>query len=286
MSENETETNEAPARKTAAGIKSISDGRSDLYRLAPEKINVKEGWNSRFADFDPEDADDIALAHSIAVNGVKQPVAIYMEDGLAYLSDGNRRLGAVKYVLDPDNGIEVTADLSTMAVLVEPKEGTDADRVFSQVVRNQGKPFTGLEQATVFSKLMGLGWTEEEVANKVGVTVQRVRDLLELNKKAPAKVKKMIHNGEISATLAITTIKKAKGDGKKAGELLDSAVGKAKAEGKKKATAKHVPEVKPDNPKVKLRSIFGQLDFVEDGEGYLLKLTADEYAEIRGLIGF
>ena len=69
------------------------------------------------------------------------------------------------------------------------------------------------------------------------------------------------------------------------GERLTFEIG-LNAEGKKKATAKHVPEVKPDNPKVKLRSIFGQLDFVEDGEGYLLKLTADEYAEIRGLIGF
>ena len=54
-----------------ASIKSIADGRSDLYRLAPSKISVKAGFNSRVKDFDPADADDIALAKSIAVHGVK-----------------------------------------------------------------------------------------------------------------------------------------------------------------------------------------------------------------------
>lgn len=282
----QTETSEASVTKPSGSIKNISDGRSDLYRLSPDKIHVKEGWNSRFVDFDPTDPEDIALANSIAVNGVKQPVSIYMEDGVAYLSDGHRRLGAVKYALDPANGIAVTASLAALSVLVEPKEGSEADRVFSQIIRNQGKPFTGLEQATVFTKLLGLKWTEEEIATKAGVSVQRVRDLLELNKKAPANVKKMIREGSISATLAITTLKKSKGDGKKAAELLGQAVTKAKTEGRAKATAKHVPEVKPDNPKVKLRAIFSQLDFAEDGEGYSLKLSADEYAEIRGLIGF
>ena len=275
-----------------ASIKSIADGRSDLYRLAPSKISVKAGFNSRVKDFDPADADDIALAKSIAVHGVKQPVAVFTEGSNVYLSDGHRRFGAVNYLNDVANGeaendheIEITADLSAIPVLVESKDGTEADRILMQITRNSGKPFTALEQAAVFKKLLDAGWTDADIATKAGFSTQRIRDLLDLNKKAPAKVKKMIQSGEVSATLAITTMKKAKGDGKKTAELLENAVSKAKSEGKKKATAKDV-KVAPDNPKVKLRALFSELTFTEEGDNYTVTMSADEYATIRGLIGF
>lgn len=275
-----------------ASIKNLADGRSDLYRLAPSKLSVKEGFNSRVKDFDPADADDIALAKSIAVHGIKQPLAVFVEGANVYLSDGHRRFGAVNYLNDVANGeaendheIEITADLSAIPVLVESKDGTEADRILMQITRNSGKPFTALEQAAVFKKLLDAGWTDADIATKAGFSTQRIRDLLDLNKKAPAKVKKMIQSGEVSATLAITTMKKAKGDGKKTAELLEGAVSKAKSEGKKKATAKDV-KVAPDNPKVKLRALFSELTFTEEGDNYTVTMSADEYATIRGLIGF
>jgi ParB-like chromosome segregation protein Spo0J len=280
------ETSAAAKKTPAVTIKSIATSKSDMYRLAPDAIHVKEGFNSRVVDFNPEDPEDLALANSIAVNGVKQPVAVYLEDDQAFLSDGHRRLGAVKYVLDPANGIEVTADLSGVNVLVEARDSSEADRIFAQIVRNQGKPFTGLEQATVYSKLLALGWSEEGIAAKTGFSLQRIRDLLDLSKKATGKVRRMIQSGEISATLAITTIKKTKGDGKKAAALLEQAVGRAKSEGKKKATAKDVHDVKPDNPKVKLRAIFSEIDFAESGDNYIATFDTDQYTTIRSLIGF
>ena len=275
-----------------ASIKNLADGRSDLYRLAPSKLSVKEGFNSRVKDFDPADADDIALAKSIAVHGIKQPLAVFVEGANVYLSDGHRRFSTVNYLSDVANGeaendheIEITADLSAIPVLVESKDGTEADRILMQITRNSGKPFTALEQAAVFKKLLDAGWTDADIATKAGFSTQRIRDLLDLNKKAPAKVKKMIQSGEVSATLAITTMKKAKGDGKKTAELLEGAVSKAKSEGKKKATAKDV-KVAPDNPKVKLRALFSELTFTEEGDNYTVTMSADEYATIRGLIGF
>lgn len=280
----------APVKQ--ASIKGLAQGRSDLYRLAPADIKIKEGFNSRVKDFEPSDSEDIALATSIAFHGVKQPVAVFVEGANVFLSDGHRRLGAVNYLLDLVNGeaendhnIEVVADLGAIPVLVENKDGSEADRILMQITRNSGKPFTALEQATVFKKLLDAGWSEADIAAKAGFSTQRIRDLLDLNKKAPAKIKKMIQSGEVSATLAITTMKKAKGDGKKTAELLESAVSKAKASGKKKATAKDV-EVKPDNPKVKLRALFSELTFTEDGDNYTVTMSADEYAAIRGLIGF
>lgn len=269
-------------KKSNGGIKGIAKGRSDTYRIEPRDIHVKEGFNSRVKDFDPADADDMALAMSISQIGVKQPITVFFEDGKAWLSDGHRRRAAALYAIENIEG--TPADL-TMPVQTEARESDEAERIFSQIVRNTGKPFTALEQATVFKKLLGLNWTEQEIADKSGISKQRVSDLLGLQK-APAKIRKMIQKGEISATLAITTLKKTKGDAAKAVEALQTGVVKAKEEGKTKATAKHVPDVKPDNPKVRLRAIFGEITFKEDGEDYVARMTADEFAEIKTLIGF
>lgn len=288
MSEAETATVEevTEAAKKKGGVAALSVGRGNIYRLAPADINVKPGFNSRVKDFDENDAEDIALARSIAENGVKNPVSVFVEEGVVYLSDGHRRKGAIDYALANLLDIAKPKMLDSVPVIVEETKASEADRIAMQITRNSSKPLTAMEQAEVFKKLKATGLNENDIATKTGLSVQRIRDLLDLVKQAPAAVKKMIARGDISPTLAIQTLKKAKGDGKKAGELLDAAVGKAKSEGKAKATAKHVPEVKPDNPKVRLRAIFSELTFTESGEDYSVKMSADEYAEIRGLIGF
>lgn len=274
---------ETTASKGKTGAKALAVGRSDLYRLRPTDIHVKEGFNSRVRDFDPDDAEDIALAHSISQVGVKQPVTVFNENGVVYLSDGHRRLAATLYALE---NIPGTSPELLIPVQTEPAVASEADRIFSQIVRNSAKPFTPLEQALVYKKLVDHGWPIEDIALKAGFSTQRIRDLLELDKKAPAKVKKMIQRGEVSATLAITTMKKAKGDGKKAGELLSNAVTKAKGEGKKKATEKDVAQP-ASNPKTRLRAIFSELTFEPtDNNGYKVAMSADEYAEIRSLINW
>lgn len=279
-----TEVAETEAKKKSTGVKGLARGRSDLYRLSPSDIKVKEGFNSRVVDFDPEDAADLELAHSISENGVKQPVTVFNENGNVYLSDGHRRLGAALYAIA---NIEGTDPEMLIPVQVEAAASTEADRIFSQIVRNSSKPFTALEQSIVFKKLAELDWTHEDIAKKSGISAQRVRDLLDLNSKAPAKLKKMIQKGEVSATLAITTLKKTKGDGKKAAETLSEAVSAAKEQGKKKATAKDVKsEPTLMNPKARLRAIFTEIDITNDDTHFLVKMTPDEYAEVRTLIGF
>lgn len=284
-----TDTEET--KKAKGGIKELAVGRTDLYKLDPHDLHIKEGWNNREKNFDPNDDLDIALAQSIAQVGVKQPLTVFWEDGQAFISDGHRRLGAVMHAI-----AHLGADIKSVPVQKEDQYSTEADHIFSQIVRNSGKPFTAIEQAKVFKKLVELGWSEGDIAQKAGLSKQRVFDLLQLNS-MPIKVKNLVQKGEVSPTLAITTMKKAKGDGKKTGELLKKAVVKAKSEGKTKATEKHV-ETTPTNPRTRLRAIFTELDIIEipsatigeDGkpqiEGYTWKTDADVYAEIRSLIGF
>lgn len=282
---------ETETKKAKGGLKELAVGRTDLYKLAPSDLHIKEGWNNREKNFDPKDELDLALAQSIAEVGVKQPLTVFWEDGQAFISDGHRRLGAVNYAIE-----HLGADIKSLPVQKEEQHSTEADHIFSQIVRNSGKPFTAIEQAKVFKKLVELGWGEADIAMKAGISKQRVFDLLALNG-MPAKVKNLVQKGEVSPTLAITTMKKAKGNGQKTGELLKKAVVKAKSEGKTKATEKHV-ELAPTNPKTRLRAIFSELDIIEIpsatiGEGgkpvieaYQFKTDPDVYSEIRSLIGF
>src|ERR1700761_816896 len=122
-------------------IKDIASGRSDLYRVDPKLIQVKPDWNSRDAS-DPANAAHITeLKASIREMGVKRPLVCYMEAETVYVSDGHCRLAAVMQLIA--EGVEI----KTVPVMVEDRHSNEADRIFSQIIHNQGKPLTGIEQA-------------------------------------------------------------------------------------------------------------------------------------------
>lgn len=219
----------------AKGIKEIAKGRADQYRLSPYDLNVKEGWNARAHDFDENDPQDVSLAQSIAEVGVKQTLTAYWEDGKAYVSDGHRRLAASivaieKYGADKD---------MTVPVITENRAADEAERVFSQIVRNSGKPLAPLEQGQVFKRLMDLGWSDSTIGKKAGVSRVHVSNLIALVE-APKALTELVRAGDVSSTLAITTLNKHKGDAKVAAGELKEAVKEAKKSGKTRATAKHV----------------------------------------------
>lgn len=228
----------------ATGIKDIAKGRSDTYRVRPADLHVKDGWNGR-EDDDPANVEHIdGLAKSIAEMGVKEALAVYMEDGKLFVSNGHcRRAAALKaieeYGADPD---------MLVPVITEPRDATEADRIFSQIVRNSGKQFSPLEQGRVFKRLVDLGWNDSEIGRKAGVSRVHVASLIALVE-APKSVTNLVRSGEVSATLAISTLKKNKGDTKAAASELKGAVKEAKKAGKSRATAKHVKPKAPTAPK-------------------------------------
>lgn len=249
-----------PAKKR--GHRDNAEEVAGLYLYDPRKLHVQEGWNSRAVTFSPDDEEDIALARSIAEVGVKQPLTAFLQGGVAYLTDGHRRLAATLYAMDI-----LGADIKTVPVQSETKLASEADRVLSQLVRNQGKPLAPIEKASVFAKLIGFGWSEAEIAKKVGLTRQRVVDLLTL-RAGPQAVVEMVTAGEVSAGLALETIRAEKGDGAAAAEKLYAGLVKARAEGKSKATAKHVDRPPPDLRK-SVGYAAGMKRAVEIAEGFL-----------------
>ena len=134
------------------------------------------------------------------------------------------------------------------------KHSSEADRLLTQIVANSGKQLEPLEAADVFKRLVDFGWTEDQIAAKVGKTKNHVSDLLRL-RAAPAAVTSLVRSGAVAATMAATTLRKAKGDGKKAAEVLKTAVKAAAKKGKTKATAKDAGQ---KSVKTEMKEIFGR----------------------------
>lgn len=223
-------------------IKDIAQGRSDLYRVSPYDLHVREDWNERDMD-DPANIEHVdQLARSMAardengeIQGQKVPSVGYYEDGKIWIEGGHcRRLAAIKAIEEYGAPKDMT-----IPIIMSPKSATEADRVLSQIIHNNGKEFSPIEQGRVFMRLNKLGMSNEQIAEKCGLSRVHVANLIELCQ-SPKPLRKLVSENKVSATLAIATLKKTKGDGKKAVEKLKAAVKEAKLLGKDRATEKHL----------------------------------------------
>lgn len=264
-----------------ATLKELASKRSDIFYVDPRELHVKEGWNARSPD-DPENKSHVlALSQSIAEVGVLEPLTVYRENERIWISDGHCRWAAAMLAIE--NG----AEIRTVPVKSEGREANEADRVFSQIVRNAGKPLTTFEQGAVFKRLVGYGWTVDEIAKKAGKSPSAINAALDLQGASPA-VQKLVVSGRVSATLAATTVRREGGNAEK---VLHDAVDAATQEGKAKATARHVG-AEPRAPKVnkleRLREIIDDCELVEDhsyGARTVLSLRDDDYRELLKLLG-
>lgn len=116
-------------------LKDFAEGRTDVYKIDPRKLKIKEGWNSR--DFnDPANIEHVkTLAASIKEVGVKEPLKVNMEDNVPYVTNGECRYRAVMMLIE--QGVEI----KSVPVMGEDRFANEADRLFTQFISNSGKPF-------------------------------------------------------------------------------------------------------------------------------------------------
>lgn len=280
-------------------IKEIAKGRLDLYRVSPYDLNVREGWNSRDEN-DPENKAHIdRLAKSIAEVGVKESLTVKYEDGKLWLTDGHCRRAAAILAIEKYGAPQ---DM-LVPVKTEGRDASEADMVFSQIVRNSGKPLTPFEQGKVFVRLLELGWEKDLIALKAGLSRKHVDNLIALHN-TPDEVKKAVSEGKVAATLVTQVINKNRGDVEAAASDISAAIEKAAAEGKEKATAKDLPikatvppkrksakktKVKPVDPKKAVREmkvLFGnaETEYQEESDSIAVYLKAEEWARVRELL--
>lgn len=197
-----------------------------LFMIDPRAIIVPENFNCRedFGDLDE-------LMQSIVTVGIQSPLRGRQEGDNFILTDGERRLRAIKKAIEQGN------EIARVPFIVEPKGYTDAQRYLDQIICNSGKPFTAIEQSKVFQKLVTFGWTEQEISAKVGKSVSHVRNMLTLFN-APEQIQETIREGKISSTLAVEIIQENKDNAEEQVKIVEDAVKHAEVKGKKKVTKK------------------------------------------------
>lgn len=205
--------------------------RKEFYQIDPRLLKIKSDWNSR--DFsDPANIAHIEdLAKSIAENGVREPLKVFLEGDIPYVTNGECRLRAVMSL------IKRGVDIKAVPVLAEDKLSNEADRLFTQFISNSGKPFGPVENAKLFKRLLDMGWQQNDIAKRTGFSGGRVSQLLELLT-LPVVLQKFITEGKASASMVLATFKKHNGDVALAVAELSGAVVEAEKQGRKRAMPK------------------------------------------------
>src|SRR3990167_8776973 len=200
-------------------------GSTDLFKIDPRKIVVRDGWNPRS---NLDNLDD--LKASIRENGFypDKPLLLYRRGAELELISGHRRLQSVLELID--EGVPI---LSIPAVL--DQSGNDGERLGRALAANQnGVPLEPLDEAHAFQRLVGYGWEPKRIAEKIGRSLSYVYGRLKLLE-ATSDVLDAVERKEITQTDAVRVVEQANRAGVTQEEALDTVV--AKRREKKERTA-------------------------------------------------
>lgn len=218
-------------KKATAGISS-----GEAFNVPIDRINVDPDFNVRTKD-DEYQTNVRWIADSIKANGFyrnKPLTGFAAKDAtgrdIIVLTDGHTRLDAALLA------IEEGWEGKELPMIMKPRGTSMEDLTIELITGNNGKPLRPLEMAMVVKRLMGYGMAIKDIAVRLGYGKTYLENLLDLVA-APKAVRDLVSSGQVSATLAVETIK---GHGTKAAKVLEQGAAVAKASGKTKVTKKHV----------------------------------------------
>lgn len=194
------------------------------YQVPVDQLYLEPGYNIREAD-----EQHVEYFAQCWESGQPIPALTVIPDAdgkrIKILDGQHRYLGALRAI---ERGVPI--------VRIECKDftGDEADKIAFMVSSSQGKQLDPFERAKAYTRLKGFGWTNEEIAKKVGRSVSDVQMHLSLGD-VPAEVKARISAGQISYANAVAVTRE---HGDDAVKVIDEAVEEAKAQGKDKVTAK------------------------------------------------
>lgn len=210
--------------------------RGEMLMISRDDIRVKEGFNPRIQDA-AYHAHIRALADSMKAEGyfLDKPIAVYAGyDGkrpVLFAFDGFCRLAAY------DLALSEGAPLQDLPIVIKPNSVTIEDLTVGFVVGNTGKRLTPMEIGVVCKRLVGFGWSEERIAERLHISCEYVAQLL-LLAGAPRFIRDFVQNGEMTASLAVESLRKHGADVQ---DVLVDALANAKAAGKTRLTKRFMP---------------------------------------------
>lgn len=249
--------------KTLSKIYSDKETRNGIavnktYLVPVEQIYLEPGYNIREAD-----EQHVEYFAQCWESGQPLPALTVIPDekGIRILDGQHRYLGALRAI---ERGAPI--------VRIECKDftGGEADKIAFMVSSSQGKQLDPLERAKAYVRLKGFGWTNEEIAKKVGRSVSDVQMHLSLGD-VPDAIKQRINAGQISYANAVAV---AREHGDDAVNIIDAAVEEAKAQGKDKVTAKTL-KAKKIKPIDRLIQLLKEADHMVVAEGHVAQETEE-----------
>ena len=203
--------------KVAAETKAGGVAKQTSFRVDPRIVEVEPGFNRQI---DRANIEQFKIA--IKGGAIIPDIFVRVENGRIIMVDGEHRLIAVKELIS--EGVEIASMSATQF------RGNDADRITHLLTSAQGKGLSPLEAGLQYKKLINLGWSNQKIRERTGMSVQHIAGCIELAE-SNSDVHASIRSGDISSTEARKVVKE---HGSKAGEVI----AKAKAETGKKVTAK------------------------------------------------
>lgn len=175
------------------------EGRSNLYKVNPDAVLIREGHNPRKL-FEIED-----LKQSILSQGLLKPITVEKEGQNLYLVDGERRLRAIREARAEGH------DITTILADITTKKMDRKERLITALIANNGEPLTPMEEAQAFSELREQNMSAQDIAKSIGKSKVHVYGRLKLLDLTP-EVQEAVLNKEIGVKQAIAISKEYKDD--------------------------------------------------------------------------
>ena len=254
--------------------------KKDIYQIDPRNIVVQQGFNAR-ADFG--DLDE--LAAQIREQGVLNPITVIPfteEDGTEKykLVDGERRYRATMKLIE--SGFE----MPRIPALFQPKATTEEEMLIQQLMRNEGKQFNEYELGIAYNKFRKLGYTNAEIAQKLGIKRWKV-DCFLAHLDRDVQVQNLLKEGRITGVDVRHIYQAAKNETAAVKQIM-KLVEKAEDKGEKKLTLKDLDmdadyQLQKDTTAVKkgLSTLFMYIDRYT--KGGRIELGIDVYDVFDGI---
>lgn len=231
------------AASVSAAMRSVEAKKGTLWKVPRKNIRVIAGFNVR-------ERTEKYLRHIESIKNSmirdgwleSEPIdgfcAVVQEDGkdveVVYVIGGHTRLEA------HDLAVAAGRSIPYIPVVISQANMSMVDLTVRIWSGNNAMPLSPYEMSKLVKRLVDLKCPEAEVAKRLDVTGQTVRDMLVLAS-APSQVHERVAAGTMSPTLAVEMMRE---HGPRVVEEVEAAVRRAAAEGKDRFTRKHVTGAK------------------------------------------
>jgi len=220
----------------------------EVFLVPFDKIVIDEEVNKGRIDF----GDITELSKSIEEVGLRIPILVKKVRGEDQytLMQGKRRMKAIELLIN--RGV----DFPGVKCFLAPTNYSIENSLFDQIVMNDGKPYSSLEQGIVFSQLVDRGYDVKEIAKKVAKSPSHINNCISIAS-LPKKVRDLVADGSVSGHTAVELSKVVKDEDELIVKLQEAVVEAPIASDgkKKKVTKKNIKQIASLSPMKRLEEL-------------------------------